>query len=73
MSTGSLYQEKTRVTLRTPSHPLRAEERSYQPRTFPQSLAEALDGRRFKKALFVASLVAAALYYLSVLTIALLY
>jgi len=70
VSTESLYQQKTGVALRAPAHPLPAEVPSTRLRSLLAPLDVELPGSRLKKALLAATLAAAALYYVSVVVIA---
>ena len=70
MSTESLYQQKTEASFRAPAHSLPAEAPSTRLRSLLAPLDVELPGSPLKKALLAATLAAAALYYVSVVVIA---
>ena len=73
MSTESLSKRKSVVSFQTPSYRATKSKNSRPYPFLPLSLAEALESIRFKRALFVTSLAVAGLYYVSVITIALVF
>jgi hypothetical protein len=70
MSTESLFERKPEFQLPIPPYLVVRDGHSRPVTARPLSLAEALDNPRFKKALLTTSLAAAAVYYVSVITIA---